>query len=249
MWGPRLKNKVAFITGGGEGIGRATAERFAMEGARVVVTDINPKTGHAAAQSARDLAGKSGGDACFIHCDVTSRESVAKAFVAAAAWYGEINILFNNAGGSSSADGPVTEVSEDEFWRVIKVDLYGTFLCSKIGIPYLIKAGGGVVINMTSKLELIAGRDCYIAAKGGVTALTRSMAEHYAHSGVRVNGIAPSAVMTARVKKLLADDPRLEMVSSSHLLGLAYPVDIANMALYLACGESALVTGQIISNA
>ena len=119
--------------------------------------------------------------------------------------FGGLHVLHNNAGGSSPEDGPVTDVSEDEFWRVIKLDLYGTFLCSKLGIPHMIKSGGGSIINMSSivALRALPGRDCYTAAKGAVAALTRSMAVEYAPDKIRVNAIAPGVVLTERVKKLL----------------------------------------------
>ena len=157
----RLAGKVAFITGGGGGIGRATAERFAEEGAKVVVADIDVEAGEAAARSARGLTANSGGDCQFVNCDVTERASVERAVAETVARYGKLDILHNNAGGSTLEDGPVTEAPEQEFWRAIKLDLFGTFLCSKIAIPHIIKAGGGSVINMASNVALMAlpGRD------------------------------------------------------------------------------------------
>jgi NAD(P)-dependent dehydrogenase (short-subunit alcohol dehydrogenase family) len=189
----RLAGKIAFITGGGGGIGRATAERFAEEGAKVVVADIDAAAGEAAAHSARTRAANSGGDAYFVHCDVTERSSVETAIAETVARFGTLNVLHNNAGGSTLQDGPVTEAPEEEFWRAIKLDLFGTFLCSKIAIPHIIKAGGGSVVNMSSNVALMAlpGRDCYTAAKGGVASLTRSMAVEYAPHKIRVNAIAP----------------------------------------------------------
>ena len=144
----RLAGKVAFITGGGGGIGRATAERFAEEGAKVVIAEIDKERGEAAAQSARALARNSGGDAHFIHCDIRDKANVEAAFAQTVERFGKLTILHNNAGGSTPQDGPVTDAPEEEFWRVINLDLYGTFLCSKIGIPHIIKAGGGAIINM-----------------------------------------------------------------------------------------------------
>jgi NAD(P)-dependent dehydrogenase (short-subunit alcohol dehydrogenase family) len=163
--------------------------------------------------------------------------------------FGRLDILHNNAGGSTAADGPVTDAPEEEFWRVIRLDLYGTFLCSKIAIPEMIKSGGGSVINMTSNLALmaVAGRDCYTAAKGGVASLTRSMALEYAAMKVRVNAIAPSATLTERVKKLISQNSALEKLAASHLLGLGQPIHIADMAVYLASDEAAITTGQILS--
>ena len=245
----RLAGKVAFITGGGGGIGRATAERFAEEGAKVVLADIDAAAGEAAAQSARAGAANSGGDGHFVRCDVTERASVEAAIAETVARYGKLDILHNNAGGSTLQDGPVTEAPDEEFWRVIRLDLYGTFLCSKIAIPEIIKAGGGSVINMTSNVALMAlpGRDCYTAAKGGVASLTRSMAVEYAPHKIRVNAIAPSVTLTDRVKRLLVANKDIGKLASTHLLGLGQPIRVANMAVYLASDESEITTGQILS--
>jgi len=245
----RLTGKVAFITGGGGGIGRATAARFAEEGARIIVADIDTAAGEAAADAARRQAANSGGDAYFVHCDVTERTSVEAAMAETVSRFGKLDILHNNAGGAQPADGPVTEVPDEEFWRAIKLDLYGTFLCSKIGIPHMTKAGGGAIINMSSIVALMAlpGRDCYTMAKGGIASLTRSMAVEYAPHKIRVNAIAPSVTLTDRVKKMLdGSGNATERIAASHLLGLGQPIHIANMAVYLASDEAAITTGQVI---
>lgn len=245
----RLAGKVAFITGGGAGIGRATAERFAEEGAKVVIAEINKESGAAAAQSARARAQNSGGDAYFIHCDVRERTNVEAALTETVARFGGLHVLHNNAGGSTPQDGPVTEVSEEEFWRTITLDVYGTFLCSKLGIPHLIKSGGGSIINMSSivALRALPGRDCYTAAKGAIAAMTRSMAVEYAPHKIRVNAIAPGVVLTERVKKLMESAKDIEKLAATHLLGLGLPSHIADMALYLASDESVITTGQVLS--
>jgi NAD(P)-dependent dehydrogenase (short-subunit alcohol dehydrogenase family) len=245
----RLADKVAFITGGGGGIGRATAERFAEEGAKVVIAEIDKATGAAAAQSARERGGNSGGDAHFVHCDVREKSNVEAAFAETIRRYGKLDILHNNTGGSTPDDGPVTEVPEAEFWRAITLDLYGTFLCSKLGIPHLIKAGGGSIINMSSivALKALPGRYCYTAAKGAIAALTRSMAVEYASHKIRVNAIAPGVVLTERVKKLLEGSKAIEKLAATHLLGLGLPIHIADMAVYLASDESVITTGQVLS--
>ena len=245
----RLAGKVAFITGGGGGIGRATAERFAEEGARVIIAEIDAEAGEAAAAAARARARNSGGDALFEPCDVTDRKSVETAIARTVSRYGKLHILHNNAGGSTMQDGPLTEAPEEEFWRVIRLDLFGTFLCSKIGIPEIIKSGGGSVINMSSNVALMAlpGRDCYTAAKGGVASMTRSMAVEYAPYKVRVNAIAPSVTLTDRVKRLMAGNKNVEKLASTHLLGLGQPIHIANMAVYLASDEAEITTGQVLS--
>jgi NAD(P)-dependent dehydrogenase (short-subunit alcohol dehydrogenase family) len=239
----RLDGKVAFITGSGSGIGRTGAILFAREGAKVIIADISREGGERTEAMARDL----GGDATYVHTDVTDPDSVERSIATAIAAYGKLNVLYNDAGGSTAQDGPVTKVSLDEFWRTIKVDLYGTFLCCKYGIPELIKAGGGAVINTTSVVAMagIKGRDAYTAAKGGVLALTRSMAVGYAKHKIRVNAIAPGATLTERVKKFLADDPRMGDMSDRHLLGMGEPEDIARMALFLASDEARVITGAI----
>jgi NAD(P)-dependent dehydrogenase (short-subunit alcohol dehydrogenase family) len=245
----RLAGKVAFITGGGGGIGRATAERFAEEGAKVVIAEIDETTGAAAAQAARARGKNFGGDAHCIPCDVRERTQVEAAFAETIRRYGRLDILHNNAGGSTPQDGPVSEVAEEEFWRAITLDLFGTFLCSKLGIPHLIKAGGGSIINMSSivALRALPGRDCYTAAKGAVASLTRSMAVEYAPHKIRVNAIAPGVVLSERVKKLMQSAKDIEKLAATHLLGLGLPIHIADMAVYLASDESAITTGQVLS--
>jgi NAD(P)-dependent dehydrogenase (short-subunit alcohol dehydrogenase family) len=245
---PRLTGKVAFITGGGGGIGRATAERFAEEGAKVTVAELDVALGQAAAESARMRGRNSGGDAHFVPCDVRDRASVEAALAETIARFGKLNVLHNNAGGSTPQDGPVTEVPEEEFWRVMKLDLFGTFLCAKLGIPHIVAAGGGAVINMSSTLALSAvpGRDCYTAAKGAIASLTRSMAVEYAPHKIRVNAIAPSVTLSDRVKALLEGSKDIEKLAATHLFGLGQPIHVADMAVYLASDEAAITTGQVM---
>ena len=163
------------------------------------------------------------------------------------AHYGALHVLHNNAGGSTNVDDTVVDAPIDEFWRVIKLDLFGTFLACKFGIPAIIASGGGSVINMSSNVALmgIPGRDCYTAAKGGVASMTRSMAVEFAPSKVRVNAIAPSATMTERVRALVAGNAALGKLADSHLVGLIEPEDIADMAVFLASDESRKVTGHV----
>lgn len=238
---PRLAGKIAFITGAGTGIGRATAILFAREGAQVAIADIDAAAGEETAHLA-------GNGAIAVHADVTDPDSLQAALRATTDKFGRLDVLHNNAGGSTAQDDTAVNAPLDEFWRAIKLDLYGTFLGCRFGIPELIKAGGGSVINMSSNVALmgVPGRDCYTAAKGGIAAITRSLAVAYAPQKVRVNAIAPSATMTERVRRLVAGNRALTKLANSHLLGLIEPEDIAGMALYLASDESRMVTGQVL---
>ena len=240
----RLAGKVALITGAGTGIGRATACAMAAEGAKVVVAEINAAAGEQTAQ----IVTQAGGTCIAVTTDVTQEDSVKAAIDTAVRMFGGLHILHNNAGGSTSVDSTVVDVPLEEFWRAIKLDLFGTFLGCRFGIPAIIASGGGSVINMASNVALmgISGRDCYTAAKGGIAAITRSMAVEFGAQKVRVNAIAPSATMTDRVRgRLESGNPRIVKMAAAHLVGLIQPEDIANMAVFLGSEESRMVTGHV----
>ena len=240
----RLDGKTAFITGGGSGIGRAASVLFARENAKVIVTDINL----AAAEETAQQAIAAGGDAIALHMDVTEPDSWQSGLAKATEKYGLINVLYNNAGGSTQVDDTAVNVPLEEFWRAIKLDLFGTFLGCRFGIPEIIKAGGGSVINMASNVALMGfpGRDAYTAAKGGVASITRSLAVSYAPQKVRVNAIAPSVTLSPRVIALMAANEAVKRIGESHLLGLGEPMDVAYAAIYLASDESRITTGSIL---
>jgi len=238
----RLAGKVAFVTGAGGGIGSAICSRFLEEGAQVTATDIDLEAARIA------VSGAAAGQAIPLQIDAGDSDQVRSAIARTVDEFGRLNVLCNVAGGSSMQDASVVDAPEEEFWRVIRLDLFGPFVSCKYGIPELISAGGGSVINMTSMTAIIGtpGRDCYTAAKGGISSMTRSMAVGYGKDGVRVNAIAPGITLTPRVKaRLTHRDPAVRALEERHVLGLVDPIDIAQMAVYLASDESKVVTGQI----
>ena len=230
-----------FITGAANGIGRAAARRFSAEGACVAICDMNVEGGEAVATELRDA----GGDALFVEADVGAPADMEAAIGRAVETFGGLDVIYNNAGGSTSRDGKVTEMDLDEFWRTVTVDLFGTFLGCRFAIPHLVAAGGGSIINKTSVCALIGTPDCdgYTAAKGGVLALTRALALQWASANIRVNAIAPGVVLTDRVRALLTDD---DPIKRKCILGVNEPEDIAALALYLASDESRRMTGAIL---
>lgn len=239
----RLAGKVVFISGATGGIGKVAAGCFAREGAKVVVTGRRVPEGEAVVE---DIT-RQGGSAIFIRTDVTEVDSVQSAIEATIREYGQLNVLFNNAGGSSNADGTITGASLEEFWRVIKLDLYGTFLCSRFAVPEIIKAGGGSIVNNASMVGIMGepSRAAYTSAKGGVIALTRSMAVQLVGDKVRVNAIAPGAVRTERIQAMIDANPAARKAVEVQPLGLIERLEVAQLALFLASDESRSITGEV----
>jgi NAD(P)-dependent dehydrogenase (short-subunit alcohol dehydrogenase family) len=239
-----MKDKVAIVTGGGAGIGRASVELLAREGARVVIAEYNEESGHAVQQAVV----AAGGQAIFIPTDVSSEEQMQALIDAAIRAYGKIDVLHNNVGGSTLNDGPITKVSNDEFWLKMRVDVFGTWLGCQLTIPHMIANGGGSIINMTSVNAIIGvkGRNAYAAAKGAVSSLTRALAVEYAEYGIRVNCIAPGRTLTERVMARQGNRKPTDLKDSSHLLGLIEPAEVARTVLYLATEDSSKTTGQMI---
>jgi NAD(P)-dependent dehydrogenase (short-subunit alcohol dehydrogenase family) len=242
--GSRLAGKVAFITGGTGGIGAVACRAFAAEGALVAVAGRRRTEGEQVAAGIREA----GGEARFVETDVTQDESVERALAETVSTFGRLDVLYNNAGGSSPKDGPVTKTPAEVFWKTLELDLFGTWLCCHHGIPHLARSGGGSVINTASIMGVmgVPNRDAYSASKGGVIALTRAMAVEYAAEKVRVNVLVPGAVATDRVLHFFATEPHLEAQRKAYLLGLSEPIDVANAAIFLASDESRRTTGQML---
>jgi NAD(P)-dependent dehydrogenase (short-subunit alcohol dehydrogenase family) len=185
----------------------------------------------------------------FVRTDVTDADSVKLCVDKAVSRFGKLDVIYNNAGGSSMRDNDVTRAEFDEFWRAIRLDLYGTWLVCHFGLPEIIKAGGGAVVNAASVVALMGwpGKDAYTAAKGGIVALTRSMAVEFAPHRVRVNAIAPGTTRTPRVVEQLKELETTQKLTAAHLLGMVEPIDVANAALFLASDASARTTGHILT--
>lgn len=242
---PRLAGKAALIMGATGGIGATCAEMFAAEGARIVVTGRRAAEGEAVARRIVDA----GGEASFLHCDVTEPESVETAVREAAARMGGLDVLLNNAGGSGNADGPVTTASLDEFWNKMRVDHFGAFLGCRFAMAEMLRTGGGAVINMVSMAGFgnnTGGRAAYASAKAAVMNLTRTTAQAFVRQNIRVNGIAPAAVGTERIRAML-DRPEAKAALDAQPLGLIDTRDIGHAAIFLASDESRMITGHILA--
>lgn len=244
----RLAGKVALITGGASGQGREAALRFAAEGAKVALSDVQEEGG----VRTMHLVQENGGDACFVPADVSMESGARDMVEAALRQYGALHVLYNNAGViGEGRDGLVTDIDIDAWAFILNVNLRGIFLCAKYGVPALIDAGGGSVINTASVAGLIGSPNsghAYAASKGGVIALTRAMAASYAKYQVRVNAICPGTLETPMTANLLQMDDRHREIIAQHPLGrLGVASDIVHLAVYLAADESAWVTGGVFT--
>jgi 3-oxoacyl-[acyl-carrier protein] reductase len=240
----RLQGRVALITGGAAGIGRATAERFIEEGATVAFCDVNQEVGEA---TAREL----GEQASFTRVDVTDRQAVQAWVDEVERRFGRIDILVNNAGilrdglFCKVADGQVVkQMSEPDFDRVVSVNLKGVFNCAQAVVPAMVRGGGGVILNATSIVGLDGnfGQTNYVATKAGVVGMTKVWARELGRQGIRVNAVAPGFTATEMVMQM--PEKVLEGMKGRTPLGrLAQPRDIANAYLFLASDEASFISG------
>lgn len=242
----RLKNKVAIVTGGALGIGEAIAKAFAEEGAQVIIADLLEKEGENLAHEIRST----GGAAQFMRLDVANSKNVESVINAAAEQHGHLDVLVNNA-GIAGVNKPTHEVTEEEWDKVINVNVKGVFLCTKYAIPHLLKSKGGNIINLSSIYGIISAPDLppYHASKGAVRLMTKTDALFYASKGIRVNSIHPGFIWTPLVAELgerSLEGPLKfrETLDALHPLGhVGSPEDIAYGAVYLASDEAKFLTG------
>jgi NAD(P)-dependent dehydrogenase (short-subunit alcohol dehydrogenase family) len=243
----RLRDKVTVITGAGSGMGRQAAIAFAREGARVVAADVSVRAGEeTVAQITR-----TGGAALFVAADVSREDDVRGMVAQTVNRFGRLDVLYNNAGIFPEKDGSVVDVEEAVWDQVLAVNLKGIYLCCKHAIPELLTAGGGSIINVASFVALVGctvPQDAYTASKGGVIALTKSLAVQFGPRQIRTNAIAPGPIETPLLTSWLLANPeakkrRLDRIPMGRF---GRPEDIVQMALYLASDESTWVNGSVL---
>lgn len=239
----RLEGKVAFITGAGGGMGREAALMFAKEGAKIVANDYRPE----AVEETVDFVKKQGGQAIAAPGDVAHADDVKRAIELGEKEFGKINILYNNAGVMPDADESVTDMTDEVWKRVLNINAKGVAHSCQYGIPALLRAGGGSIVNIASFVSLVGctiPQDAYTASKGAVLALTHSLAVQFGPKGIRTNAISPGPILTPLLDELLADPAKRALRLNRIPMGrFGKASDIVYAGIYLASDESTWVNG------
>ncbi|PFO04741.1 short-chain dehydrogenase [Bacillus sp. AFS076308] len=241
----KLSEKTAIVTGGGSGIGRAAALRFAKEGAKVVVADIDSIDGEETANYIREHEGSS----IFVKTDVADPEQIKRLIETTTGTFGGLHIMFNNAGVGNSEVRSV-DLSVEEWDRVVDINLKGVFLGIKYAVPALIKSGGGSIINTSSLLGLKGQKfvSAYNASKAGVVVLTQNAALEYGKYNIRVNAIAPGVIDTKIIDNWKQNERKWPIISRANALGrIGTPEEVANAVLFLASDAASFITGATLS--
>ena len=238
----RIKDKVVIITGSGGGIGKETALLFAKEGAKVVVADVNEKGGTETVENIK----KAGGEAFFAKLDVSSRDQIKQVVKDTITKYGKIDVLINNAG--IIQDALVVKMTEEQWDKVININLKGPFNCIQAVVEQMINQGSGVIINISSIVALYGnvGQTNYAATKAGLIGMTKTLAKELGKKGIRVNAVAPGFIytpMTATVPEKILE----LMKEKTPLRRLGKPEDVANTLLFLSSDEASFINGAVIS--
>jgi NAD(P)-dependent dehydrogenase (short-subunit alcohol dehydrogenase family) len=238
----RIEGRVAVVTGGCSGIGLATVRRFAAEGAKVVVGDIDDEGG---ARVVDELGGVE--HATYVHVDVTSKDEVDALFKAANDTYGSVDIAFNNAGISPPDDDSILDTELDAWRRVQEVNLTSVYLCCKAALPYMLEQKRGSIINTASFVAVMGAATSqisYSASKGGVLSMTRELGVQFAREGIRVNALCPGPVNTPLLKELFATDPERAARRLVHVpMGrFGEPEELASAVLFLASDDASFIT-------
>ncbi len=238
----RLSGKVALITGASSGLGRVGAERFAQEGAQIVIADIND------GDEAVEAIAAAGGEATFVRCDVTDEASVESAVAHAVETFGGLHVLYNNAGVMLADDDGPTNTSIATYDLTMDINVKGVLLGCRYAIPAMLASGGGSIVNVASFVAHMGAATpqiAYTASKGAVLAMTREIATIYARQGIRANALCPGPIMTPMLAKFLSDDEKRNRRLVHIPMGrFGEPIEIANGALFLASDESSWMTGQ-----
>lgn len=237
-----LDGKVALVTGGASGIGRATALTFAREGARLIIADMNEEGG----QQTVHMITENGGDATFVRVDVSNATEVEAMISKAVETYGRLDCAHNNAGIAGGGRVLTAEYAEETWHRVIAVNLTGVWLCMKYEIPQMLSQGSGAIVNTASVAGLIGARglSAYVASKHGVVGLTKTAALEYAQPGVRVNAVCPGFIRTPMTAQGMSDPERLERIIATEPIGrVGEPQEIAEAVVWLCSDAASFVTG------
>jgi NAD(P)-dependent dehydrogenase (short-subunit alcohol dehydrogenase family) len=244
-----LEKKIALVTGGASGIGRASALAFAKEGARVVVVDVNNEAGEETARQIREA----GGDARFVRADVSRTKDVEDMVKKTVQLYGRLDCALNNAGVDGMLFTRIAEYKEQAWDQVISINLKGTWLCMKYEIIQMIEqGGGGSIVNMSSTAGLVGsavGNSAYVASKHGIVGLTKTVALEYGLQRIRINAVCPALTRTPMAEKLLGGDPQREaQLSALSPMGrLANPEEVAAAVVWLCSDSASYVTGQALA--